>query len=87
MQGNNLRWFLLFAANIMAWGMLGFNSSSSAQNGGQFAFPNPADQSNQVIHELKEIKTLLQEQNNLLRANAGAGKTTSPSVPKYDKQR
>jgi hypothetical protein len=67
----NSRWTWLMAANLAALCMLGFYSTvGAAPPAGQPPFANPIDQRFDMIRELQEIKELLKEQNNLLRAGA-----------------
>ena len=73
---NVSRWTLLVAANALALGMLGFYSQlGAAPPAGQPPFANPIDQRLDMIRELREIKELLKEQNDLLRG--GADKTNA----------
>ena len=70
------RWMWLTAANAAALCMLGFYSQlGAAPPAGQPPFANPIDQRLEMIRELREIKELLKEQNNLLRG--GADKTNA----------
>jgi len=70
------RWTWLVAANLAALGMLGFYSQlGAAPPAGQPPFANPIDQRLDMIRELREIKELLKEQNDLLRG--GADKTNA----------
>jgi hypothetical protein len=70
------RWTWLLVANAVALGVLGFYSTlGAAPQAGQPPFANPIDQRLDMIRELREIKELLKEQNNLLRG--GADKTNA----------
>jgi len=65
---SKLRWSLLVAANVVVWCVLSFYQASSAAPGaGKAPFANSVEQRQQMIRELQEIKTLLKEQNSLLR--------------------
>jgi len=59
------RWMLLVGVNMLAWCVLSFHQTSNAAPGEPFA--NAVSQRAEMIAELKEIKTLLKEQNTLLR--------------------
>ena len=59
----------LITANVLAWGMLGFyKTTGAAPAEPQLPFRNAVEQRQDMIRELQEIKTLLKEQNALLRA-------------------
>jgi hypothetical protein len=61
----------LVAANVAAWGVLGFYSTlGAAPQTGQPPFANPVEQRAEQVRELREIKELLKEQNQLLRSGA-----------------
>ena len=65
---SKLRWSLLIAANVVTWCVLSlYQASSAAPGAGQAPFANSVAQRQQMIRELQEIKTLLKEQNALLR--------------------
>ena len=65
------RWTWLVIANVVAAGVLGFYSTLEAQpQGGLPPFANPVEQRFDQIRELREIKELLKEQNELLRGGA-----------------
>ena len=66
----NLRWALLLAANVAAWCVLSFSGTSVAAPGAKPPFSNSVEQRHEMIRELREIKTLLKEQNALLRAGS-----------------
>ena len=62
---------LLFAAVLLAWGVLSFHERpADASQAGRQPFGNAVEQRNAIIKELREIKALLKEQNTLLRAPA-----------------
>jgi hypothetical protein len=67
MQGSSFRWLVLVSVNALAWGALILSGKIGAAPP---PFANQVEQNIEIIRELKEIKTLLQEQNGLLRANA-----------------
>ena len=78
------RWTCLVIANVAVAGVLGFYSTiGAAPPAGQPPFANPVEQRADQIRELREIKELLREQNELLRGgvnkapNAGASVKTS----------
>ena len=76
----NSRWTLLAAANLLALGVLGFYSTlGAAPPAGQPPFANPIDQRQDMIRELREIKELLKEQNNLLRGGADKTDVKNPA--------
>ena len=65
------RWAALVAANLFLWGVLSFYGSSiAAPQGGKQPFTNSVEQRHEIIRELQQIRTVLQEQNRLLRAMA-----------------
>jgi hypothetical protein len=69
-------WATLLSANLFLWGVLSFyESSSAAPPSGQPPFANAVEQRHEIIRELQQIKTLLQEQNQLLRAEARGAAT------------
>lgn len=69
-------WATLLSANLFLWGVLSFyESSSAAPPSGQPPFANSVEQRNEIIHELQQIKGLLQEQVQLLRAESRAKST------------
>ena len=83
-NSRTLRWTLLVAANALALGMLGFYSTlGAAPQAGVPPFANPVDQRADQLRELREIKELLKEQNELLKSgvnkapNAGTAIKTS----------
>ena len=72
MKRNHLCWTLAIAANVLAFGVLGFYQSvGTAQQNGQPPFQNAVEQRQEMIEKLKEISALLKEQNALLRQGAG----------------
>ena len=71
MTNNLFRWAALLTANLFLWGVLSFyEPSTAAPPSGQQPFANAVAQRHEIIRELQEIKTLLQEQNRLQRAAA-----------------
>jgi hypothetical protein len=71
MTNKMFRWAGLLSANLFLWGVLSFyESTNAAPPRGQPPFPNSAEQRYEIIRELQQIKTLLKEQNQLLRAAA-----------------
>jgi hypothetical protein len=65
------RWLWLLAGNGLALGVLGFYSTlGAAPPVGQPPFANPVEQRADQLRELREIKELLKEQNELLRSGA-----------------
>jgi hypothetical protein len=65
------RFTWLVAANVVAAGVLGFYSTlGAAPPMGQPPFANPVEQRADQLRELREIKDLLKEQNELLRGGA-----------------
>jgi hypothetical protein len=64
----NSRYAWLVAANVALAGVLGFYSTlGAAPPTGQLPFANPVEQRADQLRELREIKELLKEQNDLLR--------------------
>ncbi len=70
MRKQSTRWMLLIVLNVAAWCMLGFyqNSVAAPKKGPQLPFGNPVEQRGEMVQQLKEIKSLLKEQNQLLRS-------------------
>ena len=68
---SNSRWTWLLLGNVAALGVLGFYSTlGAAPPAGQLPFANPVEQRADQLRELREIKELLKEQNELLRSGA-----------------
>ena len=65
MQKVNIFGFLLLAANVALWCMLGFSSTTTAAPTQPFG--NAVEQRQKIVRELREIKDLLKTQNALLR--------------------
>ena len=66
-------WATLLSANLFLWGVLSFyDSSNAAPPSGQPPFANAVEQRHEIIRELQQIKGLLQEQVQLLRAESRA---------------
>jgi len=62
-------WLALLATNVVSLGMLGFYQTTSAQpRQAQEPFANAVQQRFEMIGTLKEISSLLKEQNALLRS-------------------
>jgi len=62
------RWTWLVVANVVMAGVLGFYSTlGAAPPMGQPPYANQVEQLEEQIRELREIKELLKEQNDLLR--------------------
>ena len=75
------RWTWLVVANVVAGGVLGFYSTlGAAPQAGQPPFANPVEQRADQIRELREIKELLKEQNELLRGGAIKGPNAGTAV-------
>jgi hypothetical protein len=69
MNRNLWGWVVLIFANVLAWGMLGFQGRiGAAPQDVKMPFDNAIQQRAEMIRELREIKTVLKEQNSLLRA-------------------
>ena len=67
MSRRSVTWFLMIAANVTIWSVLGLYGSLAAQQPGR-QFGNALEQRGEMIRELREIKTLLREQNRILRS-------------------
>jgi hypothetical protein len=71
MRMNLSRWATVVVLNVAAWGVLGAYQYSVAQSRGpQLPFANSNEQRSDILAELREIKELIREQNNLLREGA-----------------
>lgn len=83
---SNSRWTALVIANVIVVGVLGFYSTlGAAPQAGQPPFANPVEQRADQLRELREIKELLKEQNELLRGGAvkasnGGATVKAPSL-------
>ena len=65
----NFRWAMLLVANAVLWCVLGFDrSSTAAPQGGKQPFANAVEQRGEMVRQLREINSLLKEQNALLRS-------------------
>jgi len=65
------RWALLVAANAVCYGVLSFYQATDAappKSSGRPPFANAVEQRMETIAELREIRQLLKEQNELLRS-------------------
>jgi hypothetical protein len=77
----NSRWTWLVIANVVVASVLGFYSTlGAAPQAGQPPFANPVDQRSDQLRELREIKELLKEQNELLRGGANKAPNGGTSV-------
>ena len=66
-----LSWSLLITSNALIWGVLSFyDATQAAPQPGKQPFGNAVEQRGTMIRHLDEIKTLLEEQNRLLRMQA-----------------
>lgn len=75
-------WWMLLAANVAVVCMLSFyRTSGAAPQNGQPPFANAVDQRAEMIRELKEIHTLLQEQNAMLRDRKNPKAPTTQDLP------
>jgi hypothetical protein len=75
------RWTWLVIANVVFAGVLGFYSTlGAAPQAGQPPFANPVEQRADQLRELREIKELLKEQNELLRGGAIKAHNAGTSV-------
>ncbi len=62
------RWWLLAIAGVICYCVLSFYRSGAAQSGTRPTLANPVRDRREMIDNLKEIKNLLEEQNDLLRS-------------------
>ena len=73
MKNQMFRWAALLSANLFLWGVLSFyEPTSAAPPAGQPPFANAVAQRYEIIRELQQIKTLLEEQVQLQRTQARA---------------
>lgn len=84
MGKSNLRFGTLVCVNVVGWCVLGFYGALSAgpqqrPDPARQPFKNSVEQRNQMIGELREIKLLLKEQNELLREQAKRNKSSGES--------
>ncbi len=71
MRSRRFGWTLLILANFAAWGVLSLReTTTAAPTGAQPPFANSLDQRDEMIRELRAIKDLIKEQNELLAAGA-----------------
>jgi len=69
MRNSLHRWGLLLAANAAIWCVLSFyGSTEAAPRTDNQPFANSVEQRFEMIRELKQLNTLLREQNALLRS-------------------
>jgi hypothetical protein len=62
-------WALLLAGNALCYCVLSFyQTSTAAPPGGNLPFANSVEQRYEMLDELKEIRSLLKEQNALLQS-------------------
>jgi hypothetical protein len=79
MRKINVGWISLVATNAVALCVLGFyGTSGAAPQGAKQPFSNSVEQRHEMIQELREIKSLLKEQNEILRAAAVKGGRNEP---------
>lgn len=65
------RWAALVAINVAAWAVFGAYQFSQAQSkGGQLPFANSNEQRSDILRELQDIKSLIKEQNAMLKEGA-----------------
>ena len=77
----NSRWAWLVATNVVVVGMLGFYSTlGAAPQAGVPPFANPVDQRADQLRELREIKELLKEQNELLKSGVNKAPNAGTAV-------
>lgn len=70
MKIGRFSWVVLIFANVLMWGVLGFQKRiGAAPQDVRMPFDNAVQQRSQMIRELQEIRGLLKEQNALLRAS------------------
>jgi hypothetical protein len=73
----------LVAANVVVAGVLGFYSTlGAAPPTGQPPYANQVEQLDEQIRELREIKELLKEQNDLLRGGTPKAPNASTAIKK-----
>lgn len=66
---NNLRWAVIFGANVLFIGVLAFyQPGNAAQPNAKEPFANSVEQREAMITELKQMNAQLKEQNALLRS-------------------
>jgi hypothetical protein len=81
MSSTRSGWAVLVAANALIWGMLSLDDAShAAPQPGRQPFVNAVEQRNEIILQLQQIKSLLEEQNRLLRKQANA--VDGPNLPR-----
>ena len=71
---------LLLIANVLCYCVLSFYQTGAAQSGSRPTLANPVEERKEVISNLEDIKTLLKEQNALLRS--GQVKVIVTEMPK-----
>jgi hypothetical protein len=71
---------LLVIANVLCYCVLSFYQTGVAQNGARPTLANPAEEQQEIISNLEQIKGLLKEQNALLRS--GQVKVIVTEMPK-----
>ncbi len=82
MNSKKLIFTAVVVANVIALSVLGFHKTSQAtQKRVQQPFANSVEQRQSMIRELQAIRTLLQEQNTLLKQSFGAPKPNAQKKP------
>ena len=76
---SHTRWWLLAVAGVALYGALGFYQMGVAQSGSKPTLANPSEDRQAMITNLEEIKTLLKEQNALLRSGEVKVTVVEPS--------
>ena len=71
---------LLVIANVLCYCVLSFYQTGAAQSGSRPTLANPVEERKELISNLEEIKSLLKEQNALLRS--GQVKVIVTELPK-----
>ncbi len=68
MNKRTIGWTAIITINLVSWCMLGFyGNSQAAPAPARQPFGNAVEQRQEMIRELRDIRTLLKEQNTLLR--------------------
>ncbi len=81
MKSGLSRWTALLAINALVLSVLSFyGSSGAAPQSPPLPFDNAVQQRNKMIQELQEIKSLMQDQNSLLRDVLGKTNNNVKSV-------
>jgi hypothetical protein len=81
-RNNRFKWILLAALNLAGWGVLSLHqTTTAAPRESNEPFANAVEQRAEMIVQLKEISSLLKEQNVLLKSGRLSVVVAPPPPP------